>query len=226
MYAFEVGESLNECIEWGVFYDSRDSADPGNAEDESAYPDYGRAGAPCFIQDDEGRWHMFYEGGKRLHANIVHATAPASEPAPEPEEESGSVPPTAITTETLPDGSRVLAQKDLITGEITETLTRPDGVTAKTTITRAGVAQSRITIPEGMAGTVVEVPSGSGNVAVCVNEDGTETVLPIVSIENGRARIWLEKPAVVRFDEKSAFFSDIADAEIKAAAEQMAAQGI
>ena len=219
MYAFEVGESLNECIEWGVFYDSNDSTNPDDAEDESAYPDYGRAGAPCFIQDDEGRWHMFYEGGKRLHANIVHATAPA-------EEETVNVPPTSTTVETLPDGSKLVTKKDLTTGEITETLTRPDGVTAKTTVTKAGEAQSRITIPDDVAGTVVEVPAGNGNVAVRVNEDGTETILPIVYVENGRARIWLEESAVIRFDEKTVSFADIADAGIKAAAEQMAAQGI
>ena len=75
MYSFEVGESLDEVIPWGVFYDSRDSQNPNDAEDESAYPDYGRSGAPCFMQDDDGDWHMFYEGGRRLHANIVHATA-------------------------------------------------------------------------------------------------------------------------------------------------------
>lgn len=74
MYAFEVGENLDEKISWGVFYDSMDSAN-SNAEDESAYPDYGRSGAPCIIQDDDGNWHMFYEGGRRLRANIVHAVA-------------------------------------------------------------------------------------------------------------------------------------------------------
>lgn len=75
MYAFEVGESLDEVIPWGVFYDSRDSQNPNDAEDESAYPDYGRSGAPSFMLDDAGVWHMFYEGGRRLHANIVHAVA-------------------------------------------------------------------------------------------------------------------------------------------------------
>ena len=72
MYAFEVGESLDYVIPWGVFYNSKDSIND-DAEDESAYPDYGRSGAPSFIQDDDGIWHMFYEGGRRLHANIVHA---------------------------------------------------------------------------------------------------------------------------------------------------------
>lgn len=74
MYAFEVGESLNMCIPWGVFYNSKDSVN-SDAEDESAYPDYGRSGAPSFMLDDDGVWHMYYEGGRRLHANIVHATS-------------------------------------------------------------------------------------------------------------------------------------------------------
>ena len=222
MYAFEVGESLNECIEWGVFYDSNDSTNPDDAEDESAYPDYGRAGAPCFIQDDEGRWHMFYEGGKRLHANIVHATAPA--PAPE----TPDIVQPGITTkvETLPDGSRLVTQTDLESGAITEILTMPNGVKARTTVTEAGEAQSRITIPDGVNGAVVELPAGNGNVAIRVNEDGTETVLPIACIENGRARIWLEDSAVVRFEARTVSFADIADGEIRAAAEQLAAQGI
>lgn len=72
MYAFEVGEALDSVIPWGIFYNSRDSV-TSDAEDESAYPDYGRSGAPSFMQDDDGVWHMFYEGGRRLHANIVHA---------------------------------------------------------------------------------------------------------------------------------------------------------
>ena len=222
MYAFEVGESLNECIEWGVFYDSNDSTNPDDAEDESAYPDYGRAGAPCFIQDDEGRWHMFYEGGKRLHANIVHATAPA--PAPE----TPDVVQPGITTkvETLPDGSRIVTQTDLESGAITEILTMPNGVKARTTVTEAGEAQSRITIPDGVNGAVVELPAGNGNVAIRVNEDGTETVLPIACIENGRARIWLEGSAVVRFEARTVSFAGSAAGGIRAAAEQLAAQGI
>ena len=102
----------------------------------------------------------------------------------------------------------------------------PDGVKARTTVTEAGEAQSRITIPDGVNGAVVEIPAGNGNVAIQVNEDGTETVLPIACIENGRARIWLEGSAVVRFEARTVSFADIADGEIRAAAEQMAAQGI
>ena len=72
IYAFEVGESLDQCIEWGEVYNSQGVRNVDDA-DPDAYPDYGRAGAPFFIQDDEGRWHMYYEAGKRLNTNIVHA---------------------------------------------------------------------------------------------------------------------------------------------------------
>lgn len=73
IYAFEVGESLNEVIPWGIVYESKGQRYDSDRDDEAEWPDYGRAGAPCFLQDDDGLWHMFYEGGKRLHANIVHA---------------------------------------------------------------------------------------------------------------------------------------------------------
>lgn len=75
MYAFEVGKNLDQCIEWGEIYNSqgvRNVDDKGDGN-PLTYPDYGRSGAPFFIQDDTGRWHMYYEAGKRLHTNIVHA---------------------------------------------------------------------------------------------------------------------------------------------------------
>ena len=72
MYAFEVEEKLDQCIEWGEVYNSQGVRNVDDANPE-CYPDYGRSGAPFFIQDDEGRWHMFYEAGKRLNTNIVHA---------------------------------------------------------------------------------------------------------------------------------------------------------
>lgn len=62
MYIFEVGEDLMLEKHWGLFYDSKD-----------ADPDHGRAGAPYLIKDDSGIWHMFYEGGRRLNTNIIHA---------------------------------------------------------------------------------------------------------------------------------------------------------
>jgi hypothetical protein len=73
MHIFEVGESLTAEKHWGGFYDSLGVRNTDDELDDAYSPDYGRAGAPIFIQDDDGVWHMFYEAGKRLHANIVHA---------------------------------------------------------------------------------------------------------------------------------------------------------
>ena len=73
IYAFEVGAALDEVIPWGIVYESKGQRYDSDRDDDAEWPDYGRAGAPCFMQDDDGVWHMFYEGGKRLHANIVHA---------------------------------------------------------------------------------------------------------------------------------------------------------
>lgn len=96
MYAFEVGESLDMAIPWGIFYDSLGVNGDKDQENDENYPDYGRAGAPCFMQDDDGVWRMFYEGGKRLHANIVHATGSVEGGEvnpPEPEEPDDGNPP-------------------------------------------------------------------------------------------------------------------------------------
>ena len=241
MYAFEVGERLDECIPWGVVYDSVDSPDPDDPDHDGAWPDYGRAGAPSFIQDDDGGWHMFYEGGKRLHANIVHATAP---------EDSVYVPPaSSVTTknETLPDGTKVTTRTDRATGTVTvttlspdgtktvavtrkngsgtEVLTRPDGVRADSKIDRDGGVTASVTLPDAVERTTVEIPAGSGNVVILVNEDGTERALTLFTVENGRARVVLEESARLRVEERKAGFTDTEGAVAEAAA-ALAARGV
>ena len=241
MYAFEVGERLDECIPWGVVYDSVDSPDPNDPDHDGAWPDYGRAGAPSFIQDDDGGWHMFYEGGKRLHANIVHATAPA---------DSVYVPPaSSVTTksETLPDGTKVTTRTDRATGTVTvttlspdgtktvavtrkngsgtEVLTRPDGVRADSKIDRDGGVTASVTLPDAVERTTVEIPAGSGNVVILVNEDGTERALTLFTVENGRARVVLEESARLRVEERKAGFADTEGAVAEAAA-ALAARGV
>ena len=241
MYAFEVGERLDECIPWGVVYDSVDYPDPNDPDHDGAWPDYGRAGAPSFIQDDDGGWHMFYEGGKRLHANIVHATAPA---------DSVYVPPaSSVTTksETLPDGTKVTTRTDRATGTVTvttlspdgtktvavtrkngsgtEVLTRPDGVRADSKIDRDGGVTASVTLPDAVERTTVEIPAGSGNVVILVNEDGTERALTLFTVENGRARVVLEESARLRVEERKAGFTDTEGAVAEAAA-ALAARGV
>lgn len=245
MYAFEVGESLDECIPWGVFYDSRDSVDPENVEHESAWPDYGRAGAPSFVKDDEGRWHMFYEGGKRLHANIVHATAPADYVPPVHENTGGN---TTTKTETLPDGTRVTTKTDRTTGTVTvttltpdgtkvvavtkkdgsgtETLTRADGVRADSKIAADGSVTAAVTVTEAVGRTVVELPAGKGNVAVLIGEDGKEQVLTLFTVKDGRLKVLLDGSAEIRILARSASFSDMADTAAYEAAAQLAARDV
>jgi hypothetical protein len=245
MYAFEVGESLDECIPWGVFYDSRDSVDPNNVEHESAWPDYGRAGAPSFVKDDEGRWHMFYEGGKRLHANIVHATAPADYVPPVYENTGGN---TTTKTETLPDGTKVTTRIDLATGTVTvtkltpdgsktvavtkkdgsgtETLTRADGVRADSKIAADGSVTTAVTVPETMGRTVVDIPAGKGNVAVLIGEDGKEQVLTLFILKDGRLKVLLDASAEIRVVARGAAFSDTAGTAAHEAAAQLAARDV
>lgn len=245
MYAFEVGESLDECIPWGVFYDSRDSVDPGDVEHESAWPDYGRAGAPSFVKDDEGRWHMFYEGGKRLHANIVHAIAPADYVPPVHENTGDN---TTTKTETLPDGTRVTTKTDRTTGTVTvttlmpdgtkavavtkkdgsgtETLTRADGVRADSKIAADGSVTAAVAVPEAVGRTVVELPAGKGNVAVLIGEDGKEQVLTLFTVKDGRLKVLLDGSAEIRILARSASFSDMADTAAYEAAAQLAARDL
>ena len=64
IHLFEIGENFDREIHWGNFYERTGP---------NIWPDEGRAGAPSFIRDDEGVWHMFYESGRRLHYNIMHA---------------------------------------------------------------------------------------------------------------------------------------------------------
>jgi len=245
MYAFEVGESLEECIPWGVFYDSKDSTDPSDVEHESAWPDYGRAGAPSFMKDDEGRWHMFYEGGKRLHANIVHATAPADYVPPVNENTGSNI---TTKTETLPDGTRVTTKTDRITGTVTvttlapdgtktvavtkkdgsgtETLTLAGGVRADSKIGADGSVTATVTVPETAGRAMVEIPAGKGNVVLLIGEDGTERVLTIFTIKDGRLKLLLDASMEVRVVARSAVFGDTVGTAAHEAAAQLAARDV
>jgi uncharacterized repeat protein (TIGR02543 family) len=73
MYVFEVGEGFDNEKHWGYFYESKGENNSTGWNNEDNYPDFGRASAPVLIQDDGGVWHMFYEAGRRLNNNIVHA---------------------------------------------------------------------------------------------------------------------------------------------------------
>ncbi len=202
IYAFEVGEALDELIPWGIVYESKGQRYDSDRDDDAEWPDYGRAGAPCFIQDDDGVWHMFYEGGKRLHANIVHAVGsfPAEPTPPKPSGSTGS----STTTSTVknPDGSTTTTTVDTKTGTTTVTTKYPDGsstttVTEKdgsseTTQSRAdgvkvtsqtdasGHTTANVTIPGAMEKATVTIPAPQvtdTTVAVMVHDNGEREIV-------------------------------------------------
>ena len=65
----EVGESFDMEVHWGEYLKSTDAmfSISGGA------PKATRIAAPDFIQDDNGKWYMFFEAGGRLDANIGYA---------------------------------------------------------------------------------------------------------------------------------------------------------
>ncbi len=64
----EVGESFDMEIHWGEYLKSTDVM-----FNRDGVPTATRPAAPDFIQDDNGKWYMFFEAGGRLGANIGFA---------------------------------------------------------------------------------------------------------------------------------------------------------
>jgi hypothetical protein len=64
----EVGKSFDMEIHWGEYLKSADVMFPVNGKPEATRP-----AAPDFLQDDNGKWYMFFEAGGRLNANIGYA---------------------------------------------------------------------------------------------------------------------------------------------------------
>lgn len=64
----EVGESFDMEIHWGEYLKSTDVL-----FNKNGVPTATRPAAPDFIQDDNGKWYMFFEAGGRLGANIGYA---------------------------------------------------------------------------------------------------------------------------------------------------------
>ncbi len=65
----EVGEAFDMEIHWGEYLYSTDAMFTVNGTTQAT-----RIAAPDFIQDDNGKWYMFFEAGGRLGANIGYAT--------------------------------------------------------------------------------------------------------------------------------------------------------
>jgi hypothetical protein len=67
----EVGESLDMEVHWGEYMQAVDVViDTDDSGNSTAVP---RVAAPEFIQNDAGKWYMFFEAGGRLGANIAYA---------------------------------------------------------------------------------------------------------------------------------------------------------
>jgi hypothetical protein len=64
LHVVEVGESFDMEVHWGEYMTKADVILDGAAT---------RPAAVDFIQDDNGKWYMFFEAGGRLGANIAYA---------------------------------------------------------------------------------------------------------------------------------------------------------
>jgi hypothetical protein len=73
LHVVEVGESFDMEVHWGEYMTKNDVILNNTAT---------RPAAPDFIQDDNGRWYMFFEAGGRLGANIAYAREESSSVSP------------------------------------------------------------------------------------------------------------------------------------------------
>lgn len=72
----EVGEAFDMEVHWGEYIKKEDNIMNGEPT---------RPAAPDFIQDDNGKWYMFFEAGGRLGANIGYAKEGYESSVPEVE---------------------------------------------------------------------------------------------------------------------------------------------
>jgi hypothetical protein len=70
MFCVEVGESFDMEVHWGIYMYADDvKIDTDAAGKPVAVP---RIASPYFIQDDAGKYYMFFEAGSRLGSNIAY----------------------------------------------------------------------------------------------------------------------------------------------------------
>jgi hypothetical protein len=70
MFAIEVGESFDMEVHWGIYhYASQCLIETDDEGHRTAVP---RIASPQFIQDDNGKYYMFFEAGSRLGSNIAY----------------------------------------------------------------------------------------------------------------------------------------------------------
>ena len=148
-------------------------------------------------------------------------------------------PTTETTTTTNPDGTTTTTVTDKKTGESTSTTEGANGTTVVKRTDASGNTMTEVTVPEGAAtnagapveipaaaevakgeqvsvsapaGTVVALPvasAGTGDVAVIVHADGTETVIPMSLVEGGKAIVKLDGNETVKIVDNAKDFSDV-----------------
>jgi hypothetical protein len=70
MFCVEVGESFDMEVHWGIYHRASDCLiDTDDSGNPIAVP---RIASPQFIQDDSGKYYMFFEAGSRLGSNIAY----------------------------------------------------------------------------------------------------------------------------------------------------------
>lgn len=156
----------------------------------------------------------------------------SSTPAPAPSTET--------TTTTNPDGTTTTTVTDKKTGESTSTTEGVNGTTVVEKTDASGNTTTKVTVPEGAAtnagapveipaavevtkgkevsisapaGTIVAIPAAAdaGNVAVIVHADGTETVIPMSLVEDGKAIVQLDGNETIKIVDNTKEFTDVAD---------------
>jgi hypothetical protein len=89
----EVGEAFDMEVHWGEYLYSTEAMFSISGGTPSAT----RIAAPDFIQDDNGKWYMFFEAGGRLGANIGYAKEEANTAViPLQQDASVSIRPTVV----------------------------------------------------------------------------------------------------------------------------------
>ena len=149
-------------------------------------------------------------------------------------------PTTETTTTTNPDGTTTTTVTDKKTGESTSTTEGVNGTTVVEKTDASGNTTTKVTVPEGAAtnagapveipaavevtkgkevsisapaGTIVAIPAAAdaGNVAVIVHADGTETVIPMSLVEDGKAIVQLDGNETIKIVDNAKEFTDVAD---------------
>jgi hypothetical protein len=77
IFVIEVGESFDMEVHWGEYMKASDVVIDTDASGNPLPAP--RIAAPIFIQDDNGKWYLFFECGGRVGANIAYAKEEDSE---------------------------------------------------------------------------------------------------------------------------------------------------